>query len=925
MVRAITLAHDDGTDAAERARWQDRLGNDPASRALLDATLARLAFRYDDAERLYRAAAADSLGHAGAWGTLGLAAVAGSRGSYVTAMQTFARAAEQMQRLGDAGGLTEARLGQSLTTLRVLGVDSATVHLRAAREALPAADGALRARVECVALQLRVRAGAPVPDTTWQRVRRDAAPYGPRLRAECGFVHAQYVESLGKATDALALLDTVATDQRRARLWNALSATRQWQGSTLLARGNYGRAREALTEALDLAARSASVNGEAWATQELGRIAQRLGATGDATRLFAEARARFAASDDRVGVAFADRALADGALLRGSLAAADSIYLATLQQLDALAPPGRVQVLVARADIARRTRDVAESAVLLDSAEALSLARNLPGWGAEIRYQRGLVALANGQPARAIAQWDTLLRRHNPQGQRRFEVFSRWAEAEAAGGRLDAAWTTFGMAARTLDGWSSGFRRREDRLAALQDRAFDWDRDLSTATLVSRFATAGRAPEALAMAEWRRVRGKEQAALQRGALAIDASGAVGVVVRATDTAALDPRRFLALARARLAPAHAVVSYVVGQGGEPTTAFVLTRDTLVSVTLAPIDSLAPRIERFTAFLQAGRVMAPLAEQLSAAVLAPVLAMLPPSVRRLVLVPDGELHRLPFAALMHPAGDVLAAHVELALAPSMDDALGSALAVARPGRSAGVPRPLIVGAPERLPVDATTGRPWAALPGARREARAIQSLLHGAALLDGRAVTHAALVHALSISGPVLHVATHAVADPTSFERNGLVVQPTADDDGLFDLSALAAQPLPFDLVVLSACSSGDGVLLTGQALHGLVSTALDAGARGVVATRWRVDDAAIVPYMVRLHERLLAGDDVVGALHTVRTEARRVGASPAIWANLEFVGDPTLQVTLTARRPSMWARLGGAMRGWLRALGGSDEP
>jgi len=923
MVREVTQAHDEATDGPVRQRLLDGIGRDASARALLDATLDRLAFRYDNAERRYRVAAVDSLRPTGAWAILGLAALTGSRGSYGESMQLFARASTHMATLRDRAGQTDALLGQVLTTLRVVSVDSASALLRAAGVALPTDDAPLRARYRCVSLQVQVRAGTSIADSTWNHAMSAAAPHGNRLRADCLFIRAQYLESLGKADAARALLDTVAEAQQAARMWSALSATRQWQGSTLIARGHFLLARASLTEALSLAQRSGSVNGEAWATHELGRIAQRLGATGDAARLFASARALFVAANDRTGVTFADRALAEGTLLRGDLDLADSLFQTLASTSASLAPQTRVPALVARADIARRRNRPAISAELLDSATVLADRHNLPGWASEIRYHRGLVAMANGQYAGAIAQWDTLLQRQNLQGPSRFEVNSRRAEAHAAAGRLDSAWTLFESARRALDRWSSGFRRRGDVMAMLQGRSLDWDRDLGLATMVSRYASAGRAPEALALAEWRRVRGKEQAALQRGGLTIDASRVIGVAVRSVDTVALDPRRFPALSRARLASTHAVVSYIVGHGGEPTTAFVLTRDTLVSVRLAPIDSLAPRIERFAAFVQAGRVMAPLADQLSAALIAPVLAALPTTVRRLIIVPDGELHRLPFAALSHPSSDALIAHIELAIAPSVDDALGSAVGFARPRWNDVAPRPLIVGAPQTMPRLPGTERTWEPLPGARDEVRGVQALLAGAEILDGSDVTRAALMTRLASGGPVLHVATHAVADPTSFERTGLIVQPSAADGGLFDLAALSAQPLAFDLVVLSACSSGEGVLLAGQALQGMVSAALDAGARGVVATRWRLDDAAIVPHMTRFYTALLAGDDVVSALHLVRVEAMRAGVSPAIWANLEYFGDPTLRVALTARAPSAWTRATRAMRGWLRALGGND--
>ena len=155
----------------------------------------------------------------------------------------------------------------------------------------------------------------------------------------------------------------------------------------------------------------------------------------------------------------------------------------------------------------------------------------------------------------------------------------------------------------------------------------------------------------------------------------------------------------------------------------------------------------------------------------------------------------------------------------------------------------------------------------------------------------------------------------MADPSSYDGSGIVVQATSSHDGLFDLGDLSAQPLPFDLVVFSACASGDGVMLSGQALHGLVSTALDAGARGVLATRWRVDDATIGPYMEAFYRAQIAGDDVVTALHRVRTAALRDGVSPSVWANLEYFGDPTLRVAFEARPASAWSRWSRAIQRW----------
>ena len=923
FVRSVTLAHEHGADADTVRVWRTRLGRGTPHRALLEATLARLDFDYVTAETWYRQALADSMGGVAAHAMLGMAAVAGNRGDFAQSRRHFADAATRLGPAGDSSGMAEAFTGMALTTLRIVGVDSARLLLARAHAWSPSHDAWLRARLGCAALQVEVRAGASVADTTWTRTLDMARPASDRLLAECLFVQAQAFEARGNGTRARALLDTVVVLYRRTRAWNGLASARQWQGSTLLRAGAYGAAREALLESLEMARRSASVNGEAWATLELGNIAQRMGAVGDATALMRTARRLFEESGDETGRLYADRSLAEMLQLEGRLAEADSVWRALQPLAVRLSPAVVVAAQSARAHAAIQRGALATSDVLGDSAAATATRYNMPGWSNDLQYLRGMQAMAVGRPAAARAHWDTLLRK-NPsfRGPARFEVVSRWAESQAREGNLEKAWTTFSMAAASLDRWRLTVNSREVALVSMQDRYLDWDRDLGIATLVQQFAAGGRVAEALAVAEWRRLRNAQQLALQRGALRVDATGAPrSVRVQGRDSLAIDAARLPALARARLPEGTAILAYVTGRGGEPTTGLLILRDTIIARELAPIDSMQRSIEAFTAFLRAGQRMDALARSLSASLLAPLLEPLSPGVRRLVIVPDGELHRVPFAALAGPGGSPLIERYAIAIAPSVEDALGSVPRVTR----AIDRRSLVIGAPAHMPVNPRTGEPWEALPGAKREAHLVAAQLANAGLLEGAAATVEAVQARMERGGVVLHVATHAVADPESFEANGLVLEGARGADGLLSLGAISERPLPFDLVVLSACSSGDGAIIAGQSLHGLASSALDAGARGVVATRWRVDDAAIVQHMTRFYDLLRASGDAVAALHQMRIEAMRAGVSPAIWANVEYFGDPTLHVVLPAPTPSAWARMTGAVREWLRALRRTDQP
>jgi tetratricopeptide (TPR) repeat protein len=921
VLRQFTLAFDSGH--VERARRD--LGRGVAASEggrftlLLDATEHRLQNRRTPALALYRTLANDSLHRLAPYALAGAASIIGQQGGYASMADTLAKAARLLSRAADTIGLTEVLAARTLAILRVHGVDSARAVLGAATSILPRQDRWLRARLLCVRAQVDVRGGRRITDSTWDTITAQASALGPRLASQCLFMRAQYIQTQGLGAAAVALLDTVAEMQERAALWADLAASRQWQGSTLVDLGRYREARGYLTASREASRRAGGIAGnDGWVALAEANISRHLGAHGDAASWLTTARRLLSENQDATGLSFVDRGEVELLHLHGNLEDADAGWRRLVARDEGLVPLQVVPALIARSDLARRRGALDEAGLLLDSASRLIDERNLPGWRTEWRYARGLQALSMGRPEVAVAHFDTLLStQRRLLAPRRFEVVMRWAEAQTQMQRFDRAWRAFESDSRLFDRWRRGFVDRVQALASLGDRQFDWDRDLGLATMIARFAEAGRTAEALTMAEWRRLRSAEQAVLQQGALRVqveDDRQARAVVLQAVDSIRLDRARLTALARGRLTANTAVIAYVTGQGDEPTTAFVLTRDTLRAVVLTPIDSLREPMRRLSAFLRAGTVPTPLVADVSRRLTLPVLALLPNTVRRVVIVPDGELHRLPFVALHDVRGEPLIATFDIAVAPSVELALGGTSSVARRPST----RSAAIGAPATMPIDAATGVPWGSLPGARREVRAVSSLLADVERLEGRRATQQNIDGVLARGGRILHIATHAISDPASIGNNGLVVERTAANDGFLSLTELGQRPLPFDLVVLSACSSGDGLLLTGQGLNGLVSTALDAGARGAIATRWALNDTAIVPYVLEFYRRLRAGHDVVHVLSDVQREAYRSGASPAVWANLEYVGDPTLTVLLPDDR-GWWGRSLRSITRWWNSV------
>lgn len=281
---------------------------------------------------------------------------------------------------------------------------------------------------------------------------------------------------------------------------------------------------------------------------------------------------------------------------------------------------------------------------------------------------------------------------------------------------------------------------------------------------------------------------------------------------------------------------------------------------------------------------------IARRLHDALVAPLRAHLG-DARRLIVSPGGALASIPLAALVSspaPQATRLVETHELLYVPSATSyaiLASEASATATPGRDL-----LVLAAPTYADV----GLP--ALPHAAREAALVAATFPADRRRTrvGDEATLAALsAHLATRSAPLraLHVAAHAFVDPDSPARSGIVLAGGA----MLRVDRVRRMHVPSDLVVLSCCDSAQGTPTAGEGQRGLVRAFLLAGARRVVASCWRVDDAATPDLMGRLYAGWQAqGHALPTALRAAQLERLRAGgrlAHPCFWASFVAWGLP----------------------------------
>jgi len=150
---------------------------------------------------------------------------------------------------------------------------------------------------------------------------------------------------------------------------------------------------------------------------------------------------------------------------------------------------------------------------------------------------------------------------------------------------------------------------------------------------------------------------------------------------------------------------------------------------------------------------------------------------------------------------------------------------------------------------------------------------------------RAVQNPLLRSGLVLAGANTLLA--AAADEAAAHEDGWI---TAEEVSSLDL-------LGTELVVLSACETGLGDIRAGENVSGLRRAFLQAGARTLITSLYKVPDSATQALMSEFYKRLAAGATKLEALRDAQLAiiAQRrhsqEAAHPFFWASFVLVGDP----------------------------------
>ncbi|KAK3698317.1 hypothetical protein QZH41_017679 [Actinostola sp. cb2023] len=262
--------------------------------------------------------------------------------------------------------------------------------------------------------------------------------------------------------------------------------------------------------------------------------------------------------------------------------------------------------------------------------------------------------------------------------------------------------------------------------------------------------------------------------------------------------------------------------------------------------------------------------------------------------IVIVPEGPLYSVPFAALQDPqTGRFLSETKRIRLAPSL-----TTLKLLKdcPADYHSKTGALFVGNPHVGEVMFRGEKiTFKNLPIAEDEATVLSRVFRAQPALTGIHATKDAVKEKLREGPALIHIAAHgddsngqiALAPGISAQSKPI----PEEEDYILTMKEVQEIGVRAQLVVLSCCHSGRGEIRA-EGVVGMSRAFLAAGARAVVASLWSIDDYVTLEFMASFYKYLRYGDSASLSLKNAMEELRgnRRYSEPKYWAPFFLIGD-----------------------------------
>lgn len=622
------------------------------------------------------------------------------------------------------------------------------------------------------------------------------------------------------------------------------------QSVALSERGEFRLSIRAASKALHVAMATGNDDLEALANRDLA-IAYSYSGNLDQAERFANEALKHKPKDTQVVYGPAHKIIGDVQSRRGDYAKAIASYeaadKASSERFRPLVKTSLVNTLVDSGDLARARSVLAEVPEQTDPT-----LRNQ-----QLRTSARLLT-AEKKPEEAIAQYEALAQSKGGGDPAWLQL---WAQDGIARNRLaqgdrNRAARAWDAAVDDADKVRAEFRSEEIRMGLFSDVQGMFE------NAIALYLDLGDARRAFELSERSRSRALLDAVRGRGPV---------------DVAATVDSKTL---QAALKPDERVVEFHALQG--ELIAWIIAPTDIRAVRLPlPRSDLVAVVDAFRGSIINGKRSAVSgAEQIGQLLLKPLQL---DAGTRLIIVPHGPLHYLPFQALRLDDHYLIEQH-RISIAPS------SSIATQLAHRGVQARHKLVAfGNPQ---IEAKYD-----LPGSEGEVKAVSAFFADKSVFLRADATKARFREASSGAG-IVHVAAHAMADFVDPLYSRILLANENGKQSFLEAHEVLDMKLQgVDVVTLSACESGLGKIASGDETLGFTRSFLSAGSSSLIASLWPVSDDAAELLMTTLYRDLSSGSDIQSSMQDAQLAVLRNPkmAHPFFWAPFNLIGNWRLTV------------------------------